>query len=219
MPTETRSVGRGPAASWALALALGLAAASAVVGAAMGAEGDARPRGGPALDFHSEVVRLDVGPDSLEVQGLYRFLRRADAPPVVPMLYPYPADSLMGGARTVCLEVRTPPGPWQSAAYEELPRFPGVRWHLPTGHGDTLEVRTVYRQALRAGYARYIVTTTGRWRHPLRTARFEVLLPGGARPTYFSFPFVRQGPGAGACYLYETTDFFPESDLVVEWER
>ena len=83
--------------------------------------------------------------------------------------------------------------------------------------GDTLEVRTVYRQSLLACYARYIVVTTRAWRRPLKKARFEVFLPEGVSPVRFSFPFELQASGERAFYMYETTDFMPDRDITIEW--
>jgi hypothetical protein len=78
-------------------------------------------------------------------------------------------------------------------------------------------VHTIYRQALRGSYARYIVTTTKVWNEPLQHARFEIHLPPGAEPMRFSYPFVRQTDERGDYYLYETNDFWPDEDIVVEW--
>jgi hypothetical protein len=175
----------------------------------------ATPTRAAPLDFDSEIVRLRVGRDSLEVEGFYRFLCRRTNSGRASLIYPYPSDSLMGGARTVSLEARSPSTAWRPLAFTEQPAYPGAAWRLPTDWGDTLEVRTVYRQRLVRNHARYIVTTTSRWPHALKTARFEIRLPPGARPVRFSFPFRPQGDG----YVYEAAEFMPDRDVVVEWER
>jgi hypothetical protein len=176
------------------------------------------PAGSEApLVFDSEVVRLLVGPDSVEVEGTYRFSCSPAAPEFVTLFYPYPLDSLLGGAKGVSLECRTRGGAWLNAWYRDLPSGAGAAWRVPVSAGGDLEVRAVYRQALLAPYARYIVTTTRAWSSPLKQARFEIYLPSGARPVQFSYPFELETRGAGPCYVYEVRDFWPNEDIVVEW--
>ncbi len=170
------------------------------------------------LQFDSEVVRLFVEGDTLRVEGYYKFLRRESSSPVAALLYPYPADSSLGAAQTLSLEGRAPGSKWRPLEFTELPGSAGARWRVPLDLGDTVEVRTVYRQEMRAHTARYIVTTTSVWKRPLREARFEIHLPQGATPTRFTYPFVRQESATGTFYEYEARDFAPAVDIVVEYE-
>jgi hypothetical protein len=169
------------------------------------------------LEFDSEVILIDVRSDVVEVTGTYHFRVVGGAVPAQPMLYPYPEDPLLGQARTQRLEWQRPDGRWVPLAFEELPPR-GVRWRLPASEADTLTVRTVYRQATRSTYARYIVTTTQAWGRPLRKARFEVRLPPGARDPEFSHPFRPKGPSVRV-WTYEATDFLPREDIVVRYRR
>jgi hypothetical protein len=207
----------------ALLLSLFLSAFAALPGryAEAEAESQSTPHAGthPALplQFDSEIVRLFVEGDSLEVEGIYHFLCRTRRDAIVTTVYPYPADSLLGGARSTLLECRVPGGPWQPLEFKEMPQRPGARWGIPLGLADTLEVRTVYRQALLSNYARYIVTTTQTWGRPLKHARFEIHLPDGAEPLSFSYPFECQEVLGRSFYLYEAESFMPERDIIVEW--
>ena len=124
--------------------------------------GDAVASGYP-LRFDGEVVRLFVEADSLRVEGHYHFRCGESAARAVTLLYPYPADSLLGGARTLRLEARAPGGDWQPLTFAEMPGRSTVRWLVPLDLAEQLELRTTYRQALRGRYARYIVTTTAAW--------------------------------------------------------
>jgi hypothetical protein len=84
---------------------------------------------------------------------------------------------------------------------------------------DTLEIRTIYRQALHSRYARYIVTSTAAWGRPLTHARFEIFLPPGAIPREFSFPFERHLSGGEVFYVFEAKDFLPARDITVYWSQ
>lgn len=188
-------------------------------GAPAGGAPDRRGPGLPGLplQFDSELIRLHIVADSLEVDGIYRFLCDARGIPEMSLFYPYPQDSLLGGARMLRLEARAPRGAWQPARFEEIPRASGGRWWVPLDLGDSLEVRCIYRQALRTTYARYIVTTTRHWQKPLARARFEIYLPQGVSPTRFSFPFQVTQEAGVRCYVYETEHFMPAEDIIVEW--
>ncbi len=168
--------------------------------------------------FDSEVVKLTVAGDTLSVEGTYRLLISPTRRPVLSLLFPYPADSLLGDAHTSVLECRAPDGPWQELAFQELAEHGAARWPIPLDLGPVLEVRTVYHQVLHGRYARYIVTTTAAWGRPLRQARFEIRLPAGATPTRFSFPFSPEEEDGDVFYLFEAEEFLPERDIIVEWK-
>lgn len=185
------------------------------------------------LSFDSEWIRLHIVGDSLEVRGTYWLVCRLPFESPIPLFYPFPQDSLLGGARMVSgtVHLRSASNPRtaddaryeRDAAYSEPLRFetlgglPGVRWWIPPCTGDTVEVESVYRQQLRSNYARYIVTTTRKWEQPLRCARFEIHLPAGAVPDRFSFPFTEFKDADETFYRYEALSFFPEEDIRVWW--
>jgi hypothetical protein len=170
------------------------------------------------LRFDTEVIRIHVEPDSLRIEGHYRFIVPEPRPGFQTLFYPYPADSLLGGARTVSLEWRHGDRPWQTLEYHELPNASGARWPVPLPKEGWVEVRTVYRQARLADYGRYIVTTTQGWANPLRHALFEIHLPTGAQPLTFSHPFTRTLTAGEKCYLFEANEFLPEHDIRFTWQ-
>lgn len=156
--------------------------------------------------------------DSLRVEGTYVFLCREPAARTMVLLYPYPEDSLLGEASTCRLEARAPGQEWQPLKFDELPSAPGALWRVPLDLGDEVEVRTTYRQQLRSTHARYIVTTTGAWGRPLREAHFEIHLPPGAVPKWTSFPYRTTVDDGRTVLHFETENFAPVKDIVVEWE-
>lgn len=191
------------------------ALAVATLATALVAAAEDRPSG--RLEFDSEEIVIDVRGELVEVTGTYHFRVAGGAVPAQPMLYPYPEDPLLGEARTLRLEWQRSDGRWTPLAFEELPPR-GVRWRLPATTSDTITVRTVYRQAMRSNYVRYIVTTTQAWGQPLRKASFEVRLPPGAKDPRFSYPFRPKGPSVQV-WTYEATEFLPREDIVVRYRR
>jgi len=179
------------------------------------------------LIFDSERIRLEVIGDSLEVRGDYVLLCRSRTEDRIALFYPFPRDSLLGGARMVSLRFRptgrsaagesssgSGPGLVEAGAWEELPGGLGVRWWIPPCSTDTLVAEAVYRQKLHGDYARYIVTTTKVWGRPLRKAVFDIRLPPGTEALEFSYPFAAT---EGGTYRYEARDFLPDRDIEVRW--
>jgi hypothetical protein len=180
------------------------------------------PRPGPMatgfpLRFDSEIIRLSIVGDSLEVDGTYFLACQLPYDQPIKLFYPFPRDSLLTGARMVDGRTRTGDGPWEALHFEAAPGASGVRWRVPACPGDTIELQGRYRQGLREKYARYIVTTTRAWQQPLRHARFEIRLPEGAKPVEFSFPFAAERDSAGFVYVWETDSFYPDRDITVRW--
>ncbi len=196
----------------ALAVALVLIAVAAAPASTQEDSKKQRP-----LRFDSEIVRIFVQEDSVEVQSLYRFVCRPSKASKTDLLYPYPADTLLGGARAVSFEYRIPRGKWYPLDYKDIPRRRVARWTLPPCPKEGLEVRVVYRQALLAHYVRYIVTSTQGWGHPLSHAVFEVHLPEGAENIDFNYPFEERTSKGKTFHVYETTDFMPDHDIIVSW--
>jgi hypothetical protein len=169
------------------------------------------------VSFDSEWVRLSIVGDSLEIRGTYFLRCRERDGARVSLFYPFPQDSLLGGARMVSLHAGVAGTRLGALRWQASDEAPGVRWDTPPCTGDTIAVEAVYRQKLTASYARYIVTTTRVWRRPLRHARFDIRLPAGAVPTEFSFPFAAREDTSGSYYTFETNGFFPDRDIVVRW--
>ncbi len=170
------------------------------------------------LSFDAEHIRLHIVGDSLEVRGTYWLSCVESTDETTPLFYPFPHDSLMGGARMVSVKLVRTPGDSIPIFTETAPTGTGARWWIPPcAASDTLRLESVYRQALRDRYARYIVTTTRAWGHPLREARFEIHLPPGTEPREFSFPSVKKESGAEVWYAYDALDFLPDHDIEVRW--
>jgi hypothetical protein len=206
-----------------VALTTGVSVPPAQASDLLAAGSEAPPRPGPVatgfpLRFDSEIIRLRIVGDSLEVDGTYFLACQLPFDQPVSLFYPFPKDSLLAGARMVNGRTRIGDGPWEALRFQAIPAVDGVRWWAPTCPGDTIEVEGRYRQGLREKYARYIVTTTRAWQQPLRHARFEIRLPEGAMPVAFSFPFAKERDSTGVVYVWETDSFYPDRDITVRWK-
>jgi hypothetical protein len=222
--TGERSTGRGVLLVLLTALPL-LAISVSVTCAADGGPQDpgTAVRPGPMatgfpLRFDSELIRLTILGDSLEIDGTYYLACQIPFERPISLFYPFPTDSLLAGARMVDGRARVGDGAWEALRYQAIPGRDGVRWWVPPSPGDTITLQGRYRQAIREKYARYIVTTTRAWQQPLRHARFEIRLPAEAKPVEFSFPFAEARDSTGVVYVWETDSFFPDRDITVRWK-
>jgi hypothetical protein len=214
-----------PIAHGAAFLALAVLVLVLVLGAGAGNRPAAeRPTRSPIAEafplvFDSESIWLYIVGDSLEVRGTFTLLCRTPIEESIPLFFPFPVDSLLGGARMVSLAFRAGADSALPARWEEPPLAPGVRWWVPPCRGDSIVAEAVYRQKIKTEYARYILTTARLWGRPIRWAHFEIRLPSGAEPFDFSYPFERRSERGEIYYAYEVRDFFPDRDIVVRWRR
>jgi hypothetical protein len=208
---------RPPLRPGTVSLALAVLALGAGIAPAAGRGGSNPIAEAFPLVFDAEWIRLDIAGDSLEVSGTFLLLCRAPIEEPTPLFFPFPRDSLLGGARMVSLAYRTGAGPPVPAGWEEIPSVSGVRWWIPPCRGDSVAAEVVYRQKIVPGYARYIVTTARVWGRPIRYASFEIRLPPGAEPLDFSYPFECREADGETFWVYETRDFSPDRDIVVRW--
>lgn len=193
------------------------------LGAALAADGERGMERTPFLHdfplrFDSEWIRCSIAADSIEVHGTYVLACSGQMTDRIPLFYPFPQDSLLGGARMVALKGQVGDGGIIPLAWEELGRgIAGVRWTIPPCAGDTIRIEALYRQRAVSGYLRYIVTTTGAWGRPLRHARIDVRLPQGAMSPVFSFPFAQRDLSDPDLWTYEADQFLPDRDIVARW--
>lgn len=180
------------------------------------AGGNTRPEDAFPLRFDSEWIRLAILGDTLEVSGTYRFRCNYRSGAMMPLVYPFPMDSLLGGARMVSLRGAIDGGDLRPLPWDQNGEM-GIRFLCPRCDGDTITIEAIYRQALTTSYGRYIVTSTRNWHRPLRHARFDLRLPAGAIPTEFSFPFAPREDASGPLYTFEADSFYPDRDIVFRW--
>jgi len=173
--------------------------------------------GGPSGPrFASEVVRLEVAGAEQTVEGSYVFVNDA-GPTRAAILYPFPADSLLGVPRLLRATISHGSSPPETLTINTM-RGSGWRWDLTMAARETCRVTVRYAQPLVVSHAAYVLTSTRSWGQPLGHARLEVVLPANAERPRFSLPFRRAVGGDGrGVWTYEKKHFLPAKDLVVEW--
>lgn len=165
-----------------------------------------RPSPSP-VSFCREEVALDVRPGLLRVSANYHFFSSATQPLTGLMLYPFPLDS--------------------GHAWPDSIVIPGHRFRLadsgvtflmkfPPRAEDSFQA--FYRQPLLGNAARYIVTSTRKWKRPIDLARFRISVPAdlpGVQLNYQPDSITRAD--SVITFWFARRRFYPDSDVVVTW--
>lgn len=165
-----------------------------------------RPAQSP-IHFCREEISLDVRPGMLRVSANYHFRNLTRQPVAALILYPFPLDSANAWPDSIMI-----PG------YGFQLADSGVTFllRLPPKAEDSFQV--FYRQPLRGNSARYIVTSTKKWKRPIDLARFRVNVPADLPGVQLNYQ-----PDSTACtdsallFYFARRRFYPDRDVVVTW--
>ncbi len=166
-----------------------------------------RPEPAGPIHFAREEVALDIRPGTLEVRGTYHFTCSAPGPLIAGIFYPFPTDS--NQLYPDSIEIH-------GQRFSESDSGVFFRKKFVPGAGDSFFA--YYRQPLRAGSARYIITSTRKWHRPIDLARFRVTVPASFQDVKLSFrPDSSAKTDSTITYYFTRARFYPDRDLVVTW--
>jgi hypothetical protein len=165
--------------------------------------------------FQKEAITATIAAcDTLEVQGVYYFVNSDTSTTSTAIYYPFPVDSVLNYPYYISV-VRLS----NKKQLSYIKRKMGITWKqiLPPRSTDSIQV--IYRQKTMQPNGRYILTTTKYWKSPLKRADFTVITPADITLSYWSFQSDSVGVHNGRIYYHSfQTDFFPESDMLLEWK-
>lgn len=161
------------------------------------------------VHFAREEVWMDVRPGVLAVSATYHFTCTAKEPVGAVVSYPFPVDSLNLYPDSIVI-----PG----HAFTRNDTAVTFMMHFAPGREDSFSAW--YRQPLRSNSARYIVTSTRKWRRPIDRASFRLSVPARFCGVTLSFePDSVVIVGSTRNYYFTRTRFWPDRDVVVEWDQ
>lgn len=166
------------------------------------------PKPAPSpLHFAREEVSLTVRPGCVEVFGVYHFACLAKEPFMAQLFYPFPLDSFHRYPDSIAVPGRR---------FERADS--GISFYAKFRPGKEDSVATFYRQPLNGNRARYIVTTTRKWKRPIDAARFQVTVSVGLRNPKLNYqPDSTSRADSTITYWFTCRSFFPSEDVVVTW--
>jgi len=157
--------------------------------------------------FVSEVVRLEIHAAQMLVRGHYDFESTSSNESMIPILYPFVADTSMGEPEVLRM---TPSPTVRDSA--------GIHVEVPIDSMRRGRLEIEYRQGLGARRAAYLLRSTQEWGVPLDRAILEVDWPDSLGSPRFSFPLRAASRAQGrTMYHYEARSFLPDHDLIVTW--
>ncbi len=164
----------------------------------------------PIVRFVEEQIDIYVYPEHIRVEGTYVYKNPLPFPVIQGFSIPLPVDQ------------RHPP-PVLVAAKRLAPRkvpikllylFGKHHFEVAFKAGEEVRVEVQYRQHAPEKNARYILTTSKPWRHPLGQGIYR-LIPEDVKIMSSNYPL--QSNGAGPLFFQEK-GFMPQEDWHFEWE-
>lgn len=168
-----------------------------------------------SISFKRERIEASIiACDAFEIKGTYFFENSDSVKHGTSIYYPFPVDSIHTFPYSI--ELQRSDGKIDSS-YVVAEK--GIRWRMSVDARAIDSITVTYRQKIRSGQGRYILTTTKYWGKPLEHAAFTVAVPEGITLSYWSFSsdtlYERNGM---LVYGAERTSFLPQQDMLMRWE-
>ncbi len=174
--------------------------------------------GGKPVDFYREKIIMWVYPDMVEVEGIYYFRNKRDKTIKFPIIYPFPLDEYHHPPDSVSVVFSS------DSTENEIDyklnisgSFASYRLELLPGENNVMTV--FYRQKLKGSLARYILTTTSAWGKPFELAEYEVYASIELPEAEINYPCDSDTTtGKMRKCVFNRKDFYPDKDLIVNWD-
>ncbi len=162
-----------------------------------------------AVDFFKEDLNFFLTQDEFIVRGVYFFANNSGDPYKGKLWYPLPDSNVTDikvynekFQKLACSLRNQGQGEW------------GAGIPLQIAPKDTTFIIVRYHQKVTDGRVRYIVTSTRRWKRPLKSAYFQLTLDRSVGSVGFSFrPQQKKKVNGGVFYSWQFTNFYPDEDF------
>ncbi|OYD14777.1 hypothetical protein CH330_07655 [candidate division WOR-3 bacterium JGI_Cruoil_03_51_56] len=160
------------------------------------------------VHFAREEVALSINHGCIETRGKYHFTSSAKKRLLARMFYPFPIDSVQNYPDSIGISR-------SRFTYSDS----GLSFTLKLRPRSEDSFSAYYRQTLKGNSARYIVTTTRKWKRPIDLARFQITVPARFRNVRLNYKSdsVRTTDSI-ITYFFARCKFFPSEDVIISWE-
>lgn len=164
----------------------------------------------PIVLFTDEQIDIKVYPDYVLMQGIYVYQNPFPFPVVQGLSVPLPVDE-------------DHPTPIQLSARQLFPKQASLatrylwgrhRFNLFFKANETVKILVAYRQQAPKRNAKYILTTTKPWKHPLRTGMYR-LFPQEVIITRSNYALESSNHDI---FGFERNNFMPHDDWHFSWK-
>lgn len=164
------------------------------------------------VKFFGEDITFRLDKEYFIVDGIYWFFNETDKPVEKIIYYPFPNDYAAGEVDSISIYNI-------SEQREEIAleiNNNGLRYLLMMAADDTTIYRIGYRQRIRNGCAKYILTSTAEWNRPLEWAKYKLIADDKAGINKFSYePDRLYQFDNEKIFFWERRNFLPEFDFVI----
>ena len=164
----------------------------------------------PIVRFTEEQIDIRVYPDYVLMQGIYVYQNPFPFPVVQGLSVPFPVDE-------------DHPTPVQLAARQLVPKQKNLetryilgrhRFNLFFGAFEQIQILVEYRQQAPKKNAKYLLSTTTPWKHPLRKGMYR-LFPQEVIITRSNYALE---PGDHDNFRFQRKHFMPQDDWYFSWK-
>lgn len=162
------------------------------------------------VNFFGEDITFRLDKEYFIVDGIYWFVNESDNPIEKIIYYPFPTDSVTGEVDSISIYNI-------SEQREEMAleiRDNSLRYLLLMAAHDTTIYRIGYRQRVRNGCAKYILTSTAGWNRPLEWANYKLIADDKTEINNFCYePDRLYELDNEKVFYWERRNFLPEFDF------
>jgi hypothetical protein len=164
----------------------------------------------PIIRFTEEQIDIRVYPDYVLMQGIYVYQNPFPFPVVQGLSVPFPVDN-------------DHPTPVQLTARQLAPKRKNLenryilgrhRFNLFFNAYEQIQISVEYRQQAPKKNAKYILSTTRPWKHPLRKGRYR-LFPQEVIITQSNYVLES---GDHDNFIFQRKNFMPQDDWYFSWK-
>lgn len=163
------------------------------------------------VEFYREDINFTISQSHFTVEGKYHFCNISTDSIRIPIMYPFPLDSLYGDVDSIQVVNLNTGEEMEFTNYR--PR--GIRFLLVLAPLEIAAYRIAYRQKLNAGRAEYILTTTRHWNKPFEIVNYSLTTPPDIKLDSCSYqPDSVSVSTAENQYFWKKRNFMPQKNML-----
>ena len=167
------------------------------------------------LQFLGEKIEVTIHEKYAEVRGQYHFQNRAKQEISRTLFYPFVINENLPYPDSISV-IRVQ----DEKIIPFKQQISGVHFSIIIPPESSTIYQVFYLQKTPVCKMEYILTTTQRWKEPLSFAEYIIKLPQSFLLKNFSLnPSEKEIHGDYQTYRVVKTNYMPDSNLIVEWER
>jgi len=164
------------------------------------------------VKFFAEDITFRLDKEYFIVDGVYWFFNDTDKPVEKIIFYPFPFDTAAGEVDSITIYNLSEQREETALQINDN----GLRYLLVMAASDTCIYRIGYRQRVRNGCVKYILTSTAAWNRPLEWAKYKLIADNSAEINMFSYdPDRLYTIENEKIFFWGKRNFQPEYDFVV----